>query len=174
MKIGTPLNEDIVKKLKAGMRLSIWGTIYTARDKAHKRLVELIKQKKPLPFELRGSIIYYCGPTPAKPGEIIGSCGPTTSSRMDTYSPILYKQGVKATIGKGERNEEVIRAIKKYKGLYFITWGGCGAYLREFVKSCRAIAFEDLGAEAIYELEVEDFPVIVAIDSKGNSIFLPK
>ncbi len=167
----TPLTPREIKKLKAGRFCLLTGEIYTARDKAHFQLSEMIKKKKKFLFDIKGAIIYYVGPTPPKKGEIIGSAGPTTSSRMDEYTPLLYEMGVKATIGKGERNKEVIKAIKKYKGVYFITWGGCGVYLKKFIHRAELIAFPELGTEAIYKLEVYRFPVIVAIDSYGKTIF---
>jgi fumarate hydratase subunit beta len=167
----TPLTVGDVKKLKAGDFCTLSGDIYTARDRAHKMLMELITEKKKLPFNLQGAVIYYVGPTPPRPGYVIGSAGPTTSSRMDRFAPLLYRFGVKATIGKGERDTSVKDAIRKYKGIYFITWGGCGAYLNKFILSLELIAFPELGSEAIYKLKVKDFPVIVGIDSRGRSIF---
>jgi len=169
--IDTPLSSETIKQLKVGDLVNLTGVIYTARDKVHKELTELIYKGSKLPFELKGAIIYYCGPTPNRKGDVIGSCGPTTSSRMDEFTPSLYKLGVSATIGKGERSEAVIDAVKRYKGIYFITWGGCGAYLRTFVKSSRIIAFSEFGTEAVRKLEIRSFPVVVAIDSKGRTIF---
>lgn len=171
MELKTPLTPKEIKELTAGKFCLLTGEIYTARDKAHFKLSEMIEKKKNLPFDLEGAIIYYVGPTLPKKGDIIGSAGPTTSSRMDKYTPLLYEMGVKATIGKGERNKEVIKAMKKYKGIYFITWGGCGAYLKKFIHKAELIAFPELGTEAIYKLEVYRFPVIVAIDSYGKTIF---
>jgi fumarate hydratase subunit beta len=171
MNIESPLSKDKIKKLKTGDLVYLSGVIYTARDRAHKRIAELISKGKRLPFEVEGSTIYYCGPTPAKKGEVIGSCGPTTSERMDSYTPLLYKLGLGATVGKGERSQEVVDAIKKYKGVYFLTWGGCGAYLNSFVKSSKVIAFRDLKTEAVRRLKVERFPLVVGIDSSGNKIW---
>ncbi|MDD5614112.1 MAG: FumA C-terminus/TtdB family hydratase beta subunit [Candidatus Omnitrophica bacterium] len=168
--IKTLLTPKTINNLKAGDLVYISGVIYTARDRAHQALSELIYKGKKLPFEVKGSVIYYCGPTPAKKGQVIGSCGPTTSSRMDSYAPLLYKLGLAATVGKGERDEKVIAAIKKYRGVYFITWGGCGAYLNSFVKSSKIIAFKEFGAEAIRKLEVENLPAVVAVDSRGRTL----
>ncbi len=159
------------QNLKAGDEVFLSGIIYTARDQAHRRLAGAIRQGRKLPFDLKGRIIYYCGPTKTPKGKIIGSCGPTTSSRMDEFTPVLLKAGLKGMIGKGRRCEEVIKAIKKYKGVYFLTYAGCGALLAGYVKSSRPIAYEDLGPEAVYELKVKDFPLIVAIDAKGRSIY---
>ena len=171
MKIETPLTKSVIKKLKAGDLVYLSGAIYTARDKVHKRIVDLIAKNRELPFNLKDSIIYYCGPTPKKRDDIIGSCGPTTSSRMDKYTSLLCKLGLKATIGKGERSEEVVDAIKRYKGVYFTTWGGCGAYLNSFIKSSKIVAFKELGTEAVRRLEIEKFPLVVAVDSYGNKIW---
>lgn len=147
------------------------GVIFTARDQAHKRLVEAIKNGKKLLLDLRGQIIYYCGPTKTPQGKIIGSCGPTTSARMDDFTPLLLKAGLKGMIGKGNRSREVIKAIKKYKAVYFLTYAGCGALLNGYVKKATVIAYKDLGPEAIYRLEVKDFPLIVGIDAKGRCIY---
>ncbi|MCB4792820.1 MAG: Fe-S-containing hydro-lyase [Elusimicrobia bacterium] len=160
-----------ISELKVGDSILLSGTIYTARDAAHKRLVEIIEKKQVLPFDLKNSVIYYCGPCPAKPGEIIGSCGPTTSNRMDKYTPLLLSLGLKATIGKGPRSDEVVYAMKKNSAVYLAATGGIGALLSKKVKSSQIIAFEDLGTEAIHKLEVIDFPVIVANDVNGNNIF---
>ena len=170
-KIKTPLNKKDIINLKLGDEILFSGIMYTARDQAHKRLVQIIKAKKKLPFNLKDKIIYYCGPNPAKPGEVIGSCGPTTSSRMDSFTPSLLKQGMLAMVGKGERSNEVMEAIKKYNAVYFMTYAGCGALLSECVKRRRVVCFGDLKAEAVYEIEVKDFPLIVAIDSNGGSIY---
>lgn len=159
------------KGLKAGKKLSFSGTIYTARDQAHKRMVEAIKKGKRLPIGLKGQIIYYCGPTPAPKGKVIGSCGPTTSSRMDEFTPALLKAGVRGMIGKGPRAKAVKDAIKKYKGVYFLTYAGCGALLSKYVKSARPVAYKDLGPEAIYKMEVENFPLVVCIDSTGRDLY---
>lgn len=167
-KIDLPLTDTNIKKLKAGDEVLLSGIIYTARDQAHKRLVELLNKKNKLPVELKGAVIYYCGPTRARPGKTIGSCGPTTSSRMDAFTPALLRAGVKGMIGKGGRSEEVARAIKRHKAVYFIAVGGAGAYLSKKVKKAGAAAFKDLGPEAIYRLEIKDFPVFVGIDHKGR------
>ncbi len=171
MEIFTPLNKEIIKNLRAGMWLEITGKIFGARDAAHKKFIELMEKNKKLPVNLKGAIIYYVGPTPAKEGMVIGSCGPTTSGRMDTYTPILLGKGLKGMIGKGKRSEEVREAIKKFKSVYFITFGGCGAYLSKFIKKSEIIAFKELGTEAVYSLEVYKFPVIVGIDSYGEDIY---
>jgi fumarate hydratase subunit beta len=160
-----------MKRLKAGDRVNYTGIIYTARDQAHKRLTEAIKKGRKLPIALRGQIIYYCGPTPPLKGGIIGSCGPTTSLRMDEFTPALLKAGLKGMIGKGRRSEKVRKAIKKYKAFYFLTYAGCGALLAKYVKRAKAVAYKDLGPEAIYRLEVKDFPLVVCIDSQGRSLY---
>lgn len=158
-------------KLKCGQEVLFSGVIYTARDNAHEKLTRLIKNKKPLPFGLKGAIIYYAGPTPIRPDCTFGACGPTTSSRMDAFTPNLLRAGVAAMIGKGRRNREVKDAIKKYKAVYFLAVGGAGAYLAKRIKSAELIAFESLGPEAIYRLEVRDFPLIVGIDSRGKDVY---
>ncbi len=158
--------EELIKnidKLSAGDRIELSGTIYTARDQAHKRLVELLESGNPLPINLKNACIYYCGPCPNAPDKIIGSCGPTTSSRMDVYTPKLLDNGVKILIGKGKRSDEVVKSIKKNKAIYLLATGGVGALIAERVKSFKLIAFEDLGPEAIYEIKIEDFPLIVGI-----------
>lgn len=170
-KIYLPLTEDVLSSLKIGDELLLSGTIYTARDAAHKRLYELISKNKKLPIDIDGEVIYYCGPAPAKKNKPIGSCGPTTSKRMDAFTPALLSKGMAAMIGKGRRSKDVIASIKKNKGVYLIAIGGAGAYLADKVKRSELICYEDLGPEAIYKLWVEDFPVVVGIDSKGNSIF---
>jgi fumarate hydratase subunit beta len=169
--IYTPLDKKQIVSLKTGMMINLNGEIYTARDQAHKRLIENIKKGKRLPIDLKNSIIYYCGPTPAKKGKVIGACGPTTSYRMDKYMIFLLQAGLGTTIGKGERAGDIRKLIKKYKAIYFVTWAGCGAYLSQFVKAKKLIAFPELGSEAIYKLEVRDFPLIVAIDSSGRDIY---
>jgi len=171
MRITLPLVKENIEKLRVGEEVLLSGVIYTARDQAHKRLVEAIEKGKKLPFDLKGKVIYYCGPTPASGGRVIGSCGPTTSLRMDEFTPSLLKEGVKGFIGKGRRSEEVVKALGKYGGIYFLTYAGCGALLSKYVKKAKPVAYKDLGPEAIYELEVEDFPVIVAIDAKGKNIY---
>lgn len=158
-------------KLKAGDKILLTGAIYTARDQAHKRLAEIIKKKQKLPFALRGAIIYYCGPTKTPKGKVIGSCGPTTSSRMDEFTPILLKAGLKGMIGKGGRSKEVVAAIKKYKGIYFLAYAGCGALVSKYIRKVTPVAYKDLGPEAILKLEVKDLPLIVGIDAKGGDIY---
>lgn len=171
VKIQTPLTREKVKHLRAGDSCLISGVIYTARDAAHKRLCELVAAGKELPLDIQNSIIYFVGPTPAKPGQAIGSAGPTTSYRMDAYSPTLISLGLTGMIGKGKRGPEVIEAMKKYGAVYFGAIGGCGALLSKCIKKAEVIAYDDLGAEAIRRLEVEDFPAIVIIDSEGNNLY---
>jgi fumarate hydratase subunit beta len=166
-KIIVPLDENQIRNLKVGEPVLLSGTIYTARDQAHKRLLE--KGSRNYPW--KGRVIYYCGPTRRPKGKIIGSCGPTTSSRMDSFTPALLKQGLKGMIGKGQRSKEVIAAIKKHKAVYFLTFSGCGALLSKYVRKATPVAYKDLGPEAIYKLEVKDFPLIVGVDSKGRSIY---
>ncbi len=160
-----------MRHLKVGEEISYSGKLYTARDQAHQRLVEAIHSGRKLPIDLKGGIIYYCGPTETPKGKIIGSCGPTTSSRMDSFTLPLLKSGLSAMIGKGNRSPEVIAAIRKYQAVYFVTYSGCGALLARQIKKKTLVAYADLGPEAIYELEVKDFPLIVAVDSQGNSIY---
>ena len=169
--VKVPLSREEARKLKSGDSCLLSGMIYTARDAAHKRLCELIEQGKALPFDVEDSVIYFVGPTPAKPGEVIGSAGPTTSYRMDAYSPVLIKQGQTGMIGKGKRNSDVINAMKEHGAVYFGAIGGCGALLSQCIKRSEVIAYEDLGAEAIRRLEVENFPVVVVIDSEGNNLY---
>ena len=171
VKITTPLTREQVKNLKAGDSCLISGVIYTARDAAHKRLCELVEAGKELPMDVKDAIIYFVGPTPAKPGQAIGSAGPTTSYRMDADSPTMIAQGQTGMIGKGKRSPEVIAAMKEHGAVYFGAIGGCGALLSKCIKKAEVIAYEDLGAEAIRRLEVEDFPVIVIIDSEGNNLY---
>lgn len=170
-KITTPLTIEKVKNLKAGDVVLLSGVIYTGRDAAHKKMVEMLKNNESLPFDPMNQVIYYVGPSPTKPGEVIGSCGPTTSYRMDAYSPTLLKKGLRGMIGKGMRNTEVIEAMKNHTGVYFGANGGCAALLAKCVKSCEVIAYPELGAEAVHRLEVEDFPIIVIIDSDGNNLY---
>lgn len=169
--ITTPLTKDKVKQLHAGDSCLISGVIYTARDAAHKRLCELVEAEKELPLDVKDSIIYFVGPTPAKPGEVIGSAGPTTSYRMDAYSPTLIKLGLTGMIGKGKRGPEVVAAMQEHGAVYFGAIGGCGALLSKCIKKAEVIAYDDLGAEAIRKLEVEDFPAVVIIDSLGNNLY---
>ncbi len=170
-KIETPLTDEIVLSLKAGDIVSISGYVYTARDAAHKKIVELINNSQPLPFDIKGQVIYYVGPTPAPPGKVIGSAGPTTSSRMDSYTPLLISLGLKGMIGKGGRSQEVKEAMKKYKAVYFLATGGAGALLSRHIVEATEIAFPELGPESIKRLLLRDFPVIVAIDCYGGDIF---
>lgn len=169
--ITTPLTREDARKLRAGDSCLISGVIYTARDAAHKRLCELAEQGKELPIDPKDCTIYYVGPTPARPGETIGSAGPTTSYRMDAYSPLMISLGETGMIGKGKRSPEVIAAMKEHGAVYFGAIGGCGALLSQCIKKAEIVAYEDLGAEAIRRLEVEDFPVMVIIDSEGNNLY---
>ena len=169
--ITAPMSREDARALRAGESCLLTGVIYTARDAAHKRLCELVAQGKELPMEIKDAIIYFVGPTPAKPGQAIGSAGPTTSYRMDAYSPTLISIGQTGMIGKGKRNAEVIAAMKEYGAVYFGAIGGCGALLSKCIKKAEIVAYEDLGAEAIRKLEVEDFPVVVIIDSEGNNLY---
>ncbi len=165
------MNTEQIKALKAGDEIKLSGAVFTARDQAHKRLVETLKKGKRLPIDLKGAIVYYCGPTRTPKGKIIGSCGPTTSSRMDAFTPLLLSRGLKGMIGKGNRSKEVRQAIRKYKAVYFQAHAGCGALVSKFVKKVTPVAYPDLGPEAILKLEVEGLPLIVAIDAKGGSIY---
>ena len=169
--IKTPLTREDVKMLRAGDSCLISGTIYTARDAAHKRLCELVSEGKELPIDIKDSIIYFVGPTPSKPGQPIGSAGPTTSYRMDAYSPTLIELGQTGMIGKGKRGAEVVEAMKKHGAVYFGAIGGRGALLSQCIKKSEIVAYDDLGAEAIRRLEVENFPVVVVIDSMGNNLY---
>ena len=171
VKLSTPLTREKARQLKAGDSCLISGVIYTARDAAHKRLCELVAAGKELPFDIADSIIYFVGPTPAKPGQAIGSAGPTTSYRMDAYSPTLISLGQTGMIGKGKRGVEVVEAMKEHGAVYFGAIGGCGALLSRCIKSSTVVAYDDLGAEAIRLLEVEDFPAVVIIDSEGNNLY---
>jgi len=170
-KINTPLTLNEINSLKAGQEVFLSGIIYTARDQAHKRIVENLGKGKETPFDLKDAVIYYCGPTQAPKGKVIGSCGPTTSSRMDEFVGFMLAKGLRGMIGKGSRSRQVKEAIKKYKGIYFITYAGCGALLNKYIKSAKKIAYSDLGPEAVLELEVEDFPLIVAIDVNGGNVY---
>ena len=171
MKINLPLTKEVAKTLKAGDIVELSGVIYTARDAAHKRLIERLEANEPLPFDLKDSVIYYVGPTPEKPGTVIGSAGPTTSYRMDAYAPTLLDLGLKGMIGKGPRHQVVIDAMKRNDAVYFAAVGGAAALLALHIKEAEVIAFDDLGTEAIRRLVVEDFPVIVATDCHGNSLY---
>ncbi len=170
-KITLPLDEQTVVSLKAGDRILLSGYVYTSRDAGHKRMCEGLVKGEKLPFEAKDSVIYYVGPTPAREGQVIGSAGPTTSGRMDAYAPTLMEKGVRGMIGKGERNDEVIEAIKKYKCVYFGAIGGAGALLSQCIKESVLLAYEDLGAEALRRLYVEDMPLTVIIDCSGNNLY---
>jgi fumarate hydratase subunit beta len=171
IRLKTPLSDADVEKLKAGDKVLLNGVIYTGRDAAHKRLYDLLMAGKPLPIDVKGQVIYYVGPAPAKPGQVIGSAGPTTSGRMDAFSPKLIEIGLKGMIGKGMRKKEVVEAMKKYKAVYFAATGGAGALLAKAIKKAEVVAYDDLGPEAINRLEVENFPVIVVNDTKGNDLY---
>lgn len=170
-RISAPLKKEELVTLQAGDYVYITGTIYSARDAAHKRMYETMQEEKEIPMELTDNVIYYLGPTPAKEGQVIGSAGPTTSSRMDKYTPLLLEHGLNGMIGKGKRSKEVIDAIVKNKAVYFAAVGGAGALLSKCIKKSEVIAYDDLGTEAIRKMEVENFPVIVVIDSEGNNLY---
>ncbi|MCX5700092.1 MAG: FumA C-terminus/TtdB family hydratase beta subunit [Candidatus Omnitrophica bacterium] len=169
--IKTPLNEKDILNLKMGEVVILSGEIYIARDQAHKRMFEVIKKGKKLPFDIRNQIIYYCGPTKTPKGKIIGSCGPTTSLRMDEFTPALLKKGLRLMIGKGDRSKEVKKAIRKFRAAYLLAPAGCGALISKYVRKAKPVAYSDLGPEQILKLEVKDFPLIVGIDSKGRNIY---
>ena len=169
--ITTPLDDKTIEGLKSGDRVAITGVVYTARDAAHKRIIEAIKRGEKPPFDIKGQIIYYMGPAPAKPGHVIGSAGPTTSGRMDVYTPELLAAGLKGMIGKGNRSELVKEAIKRYHAVYFAATGGAGALIAGSIKKAEVIAYDDLGAEAVMRLEVEDFPVVVINDIYGDDLY---
>ena len=169
--ITAPITREVARELESGDTVLLSGVIYTARDAAHKRLVELLQEGKPLPFEIKDATIYYVGPAPAKAGQAIGSAGPTTSYRMDAYSPLLIAEGSTGMIGKGRRGPEVVQAMKEYGAVYFGAIGGAGALLADCIVSSELVAYEDLGAEAVYRLEVRDFPLVVVIDSQGNDLY---
>ena len=171
-RIQTPLTDEVLKGLKIGEKVTISGIIYSARDAAHKRLVELIQKGEELPFELPGQVIYYVGPAPAKPGFAVGSAGPTTSYRMDAYAPVLIEHGLKGMIGKGARGDNVKEAMKKYGAVYFAAIGGAGALISKSIVSAEVIAYPELGAEAVRRMEVEDFPAIVATDMFGDDLYI--
>lgn len=170
MNIKLPLTDETVEKLHIGDDVRLTGVIYTARDAAHRRMVETLEKGESLPFDIRGQVIYYVGPTPPKPGQVIGSAGPTTSMRLDRYTPPLLAAGLKGIIGKGGRGPTVRDALKQYKGVYFIAVGGAGALLARHIKKVDVVAYEDLGTEAVRRLEVEGFPVIVCNDIYGGDL----
>ena len=169
--ITAPVSDETIAGLNAGDAVYISGTVFTARDAAHKKLVELLEAGEKLPFSFEGQVVFYAGPTPARPGRPIGSVGPTTAGRMDLYAPLLISKGLKLMIGKGLRSQEVTDAIVKHKGLYFAATGGIAALMAKCVKSTRVIAFDELGTEAVRELAVERLPVVVAIDSRGRNLY---
>ena len=169
--MSAPFTPEMNKSLNAGDSILLSGTIYTGRDAAHKRMIELLDEGKPLPFDVSGQAIYYTGPCPAPPGRVIGSVGPTTSLRMDAYAPRLIREGLRVMIGKGKRSKEVIDAIRRYSGIYLAAIGGAGALMALHVEQVEMVAFEDLGPEAIYRLTVRDMPLVVAIDCEGNNIY---
>ncbi len=170
-KIQLPLTDEVIGSLKAGDKVLLSGVVYTGRDAAHKRMVDAINRGDDLPFDIRGQVIYYVGPAPAKPGYVIGSAGPTTSGRMDAYAPLLIERGLKGMIGKGSRSREVVEACMKYKAVYFGAVGGAGALLSKRIRKMEVVAYEELGPEAVYRLEVEDFPVFVVNDIYGGDLY---
>jgi fumarate hydratase subunit beta len=172
IKLKTPLTDQDVEKLKIGDKVLLSGVILTGRDAAHKRLIDLLNAGKELPVDVRGQVIYYVGPSPAKPGQAIGSAGPTTSYRMDAYAPRLMELGMKGMIGKGNRAPEVIDAMKKFKAVYFGATGGAGSLISKSIKKAEVVAYPELGPEAIMRLEVENFPVVVINDTKGNDLYV--
>lgn len=169
--IDAPITEEITEQIKSGDYVYLSGTVYVARDAAHKRMAEALERGEGLPFKIKDSVIYYMGPSPAREGRAIGSAGPTTASRMDKYAPALLDLGGKAMIGKGRRSPEVIEAIKRNKAVYFAAVGGAGALLSKHILKAETVCYEDLGAEAIYKIEVKDFPVIAVIDCEGNDLY---
>ena len=171
IKLTAPIKKEDAVKLHSGDYVYISGTIYSARDAAHKRMYEAMKKGEPLPFDIKDNVVYYLGPTPAKEGQVIGSAGPTTASRMDKYTPMLLDNGLTGMIGKGKRSKDVIDAIIRNKAVYFAAVGGAGALLSKCIKKSEVIAYDDLGTEAIRKMEVEDFPTIVVIDSEGNNLY---
>ncbi|MBW1917711.1 MAG: Fe-S-containing hydro-lyase [Deltaproteobacteria bacterium] len=171
IKLTTPLNDQQVTDLQIGDKVLLSGVIYTARDAAHKRLIDLLNTGQELPFDLQGQVMYYVGPSPARPGQVIGAAGPTTSYRMDPYTPQLLARGLKAMIGKGKRSPEVIDALVKYKAVYLGATGGAGALIAQAIKEAQVLAYEDLGPEAIHRLVVEDFPTIVINDCRGHDLY---
>lgn len=169
--ITTPITEEVTKNLKSGDYVYLTGTIYVARDAAHKRMIEVLERGEELPIDIKDSTIYYMGPSPAREGRAIGSAGPTTATRMDKYAPTLLDLGEKAMIGKGKRSKEVMEAIVRNKAVYFAAVGGAGALLSKCIVTSETVCYEDLGAEAILKMEVKDFPVIVVVDSEGNNLY---
>jgi fumarate hydratase subunit beta len=172
IKLNTPVSDQDIEKLRVGQKVIFTGHLYTARDAAHKKMVELLDKGESLPFDPEGQVIYFVGPTPAKPGQVIGSAGPTTSGRMNKYSPSMLKAGLKGMIGKGEMGQEVTDALKKYKGAYFVATGGAGALIAKRISESEVVAYEELGPEAVRRLKVTEFPVIVAQDCHGGNIFV--
>ncbi len=170
-KLTTPLSDEDVKNLQSGDNVLLTGTIYTGRDAAHERLVKLLEKGEELPVDLKGQVIYYVGPAPAKPGKVIGSAGPTTSYRMDPYTPVLLEAGLKGMIGKGSRSQEVIDSISENNGVYFAAVGGAAALISQSIKEAEVVAYEDLGTEAIRRLKVEDLPLIVVNDASGQDLY---
>ncbi len=170
-RIETPVSDETIEKLRAGDRIFITGYLYTGRDSAHKKLIELVEEGKELPIDVKGQIIYYVGPTPARPGNPIGSAGPTTSYRMDSFAPILHSLGLKGTIGKGSRNEEVKESLKKHKAVYLAAVGGAGALISKSIEEAEVIAYPELGPEAIRRVKVKDFPCIVINDMYGGDLY---
>ena len=170
-RISLPLTDDIIDSLNAGDMVYLTGTVYSARDAAHKRLTEALQNGEPFPFDISGQTVYYLGPTPAREGQVIGSAGPTTSSRMDKYTPALLEKGMKGMIGKGKRSRQVIDAMIKHHAVYFAAIGGAGALLSRQIRKSSVIAYDDLGTEAVREMYVEDFPVIVVTDCRGNNMY---
>lgn len=170
-RIDLPLTEEIISTLRAGDRILLTGRLYTARDKAHERLAGLYAKGEPLPFDTKGEVLYYVGPSPTPPGHVIGSAGPTTSYRMDPFTEPILKMGIRGMIGKGKRGTETRRLLKEYRAVYFSSFGGAAAFLSERIHSCRVLAFDDLGPEAIHVLEVRDFPVVVINDVEGGDLY---
>jgi fumarate hydratase subunit beta len=171
LKLTTPLSDETITNLRIGQKVLLNGILYTGRDAAHKKMIELLDKGKPLPINLKGQVIYYVGPSPAKPGQVIGSAGPTTSGRMDAYTPRLLALGLKGMIGKGKRSPEVVKAMKQYKAVYFAAVGGAAALISKCIKQCRVVAYPELGPEAIHELYVEDLPVIIVNDTLGADLY---
>lgn len=171
IKLTTPISDEVVEKLRIGQKVLLNGVLYTGRDAVHKKMIELLDNGQPLPIDLKGQIIYYVGPSPAKPGRVIGSAGPTTSGRMDAYAPRLLALGLKAMVGKGKRAPEVVKAMKQYKAVYFAAVGGTAALISKCIKEAKVVAYPELGPEAIHRLVVEDFPAIVVNDTLGGDLY---